>query len=39
MRNLDTVDTRQKLATCARLALLAPGNYGVPRPDPPSPAG
>lgn len=39
MRNLDTVDMREKLATCARFALLAPGTRGVPRPDRPDPAG
>ncbi len=39
MRNLDIADTRDKLATYARVGLLSPGTSGVPRPDPPDPAG
>jgi argininosuccinate synthase len=39
MRNLDIADTRGKLATYTRVGLLAPGTSGVPRLDPPDPAG
>jgi len=39
MRNLDIADTRGKLATYARVGLLAPGTSGVPRLDLPDPAG
>lgn len=39
LRNLGIADTRGKLATYARVGLLAPGTSGVPRLDPPDPAG
>ena len=39
MRNLDIADTRDKLATYARVGLLAPGSNGLPRLDGPDAAG